>query len=85
LWFGKAIIRCEGGGRGGGSGGWEKGGGGGGGGNLVTALRCTGSLKRPFFCSARICVQRICTFLYMKQLYMQTEDGFHMSEHRTVG
>jgi len=53
---------------------------------VVTALRCTGSLKHPFlFCSAKICVQRIRKFLYMKQLYMQTEDGFHVSELRTVG
>jgi hypothetical protein len=52
---------------------------------VITALGCAGSLKHPFFYSVKICAQRIRTFLYMKQLCMQTEDGFHMSEHRTVG
>jgi len=52
---------------------------------VITALRCTESLKHPFFWSTKVCVQRIRTFLYLKQLYMQTEDGFHTSEHRAVG
>lgn len=47
--------------------------------------RCAGSLKHPFFYSATICVQLIRTFLYKKQVYMQTEDGFRGSQHRTVG
>jgi hypothetical protein len=52
---------------------------------VITALRCTESLKHPFFWSTKVCVQRIRTFLYLKQLYMPTEDGFHVSEHRAVG